>query len=141
MAKGHYVIDEDEFGNSYHELVQATTNFEREEIATRNYLPKDEALQLCPIAHIDDLKKRVDQLKIVRSVYAKVMSACVPSLFYEYCYNPTHHQSNFPFILHYVVDEDEIVGNKEKQVEHPEQIEQLRKVSPQQILICPMTRK
>jgi hypothetical protein len=42
-------------------------------------------------------------------------------LFCEYCYNPTHHQSECPFILHYLVDEDEVVDNDEehtKQVEH-----------------------
>jgi hypothetical protein len=42
-------------------------------------------------------------------------------LFCEYCYNLTHHQSKCPFILHYLVDEDEIVDNEEehtKKVEH-----------------------
>jgi hypothetical protein len=114
------MIDEDEYGNSYHEHVQATTNFEREESATRKYLPKDEVWQFCPTTHIDDLKRRVDQLKTVRSAYTRVMNACIPSLFCEYCYNPTHHQSECPFILHYMVDEDEIVDNEE---EHTEQVE------------------
>jgi hypothetical protein len=48
------------------------------------------------------------------------MNACVPFLFCEYCYNLTHHQSEYPFILHYMVDEDEIVDNEE---EHTEQVE------------------
>ena len=120
MAKRHYMSDEDDSENSYHEHVQATTNFEREESATRNYLPKDEVLQLCPTTHIDDLKRRVIQLKTVRFTYTRVMNACVPPLFCEYCYNLNHHQSECPFILHYMVDEDEFVDNEE---EHTEQVE------------------
>jgi hypothetical protein len=46
MAERHYMIDEDESGNSYHEHVQATTNLERE----LNYLPEDEVFECFPIA-------------------------------------------------------------------------------------------
>jgi hypothetical protein len=36
MATGHYMIDEDDFGNSYHEHVPAITIFESEEIVDSN---------------------------------------------------------------------------------------------------------
>ena len=117
MAERHYMIDEDESGNSYHEHVQATTNFERE----LNYLPEDEVFECCPTTHIYDLKMRIHQLKAARTIYVRVMEKFKPCLFCDYCYNPTHHQSKCPFILHYLVDEDEIVDNEEehtKQVEH-----------------------
>jgi hypothetical protein len=64
---------------------------------------------------------RIHQLKAVRTIYVRVMKKFEPCLFCEYCYNPTHHQSKCPFILHYLVDKDEIMDNEEehtKQVEH-----------------------
>ena len=140
MAERHYyMIDEDESKKFYHEHVQATTNLERElnylskdeifefilnyqeESATLNYLPKDEVFECCPTAHIDDLKMRIHQFKAARTIYIRVMNKFEPCLFCEYCFNPTHHQSECPFILNYLVDEDEVVDNKEehtKQVEH-----------------------
>jgi hypothetical protein len=36
MATGHYMIDEDDFSNSYHEHVPAITIFESEEIVDSN---------------------------------------------------------------------------------------------------------
>jgi hypothetical protein len=64
---------------------------------------------------------RIHQLKATRTIYVRVTKKFKPCLFCEYCYNPTHHQRKCPFILHYLVDEDEIVDNEEehtKQVEH-----------------------
>jgi len=42
MARGHYMIDEDEFINSCHEHVPATTIFESEEIVDNNEETKEE---------------------------------------------------------------------------------------------------
>jgi hypothetical protein len=72
------MIDEDESRNSYHEHVQATTNLEREESATINYIPEDEVPECCPTAHIDDLKMRIHQLEATRSIYFRFMNTLHP---------------------------------------------------------------
>jgi hypothetical protein len=108
------MIDDDESENSYHKHVQATTNLGKEESATLNYLSEDEVYECCPTAHIHDLKMRIHKLKAARTIYVRVIKKFEPYLFCEYCYNLTHHQSKCPFILHYLVDEDEVMDNEEE---------------------------
>jgi predicted nucleic-acid-binding protein len=45
MARGHYMIDEDESNNSCHEHVQTTTTLESEEIIDNNEEEKEEQIE------------------------------------------------------------------------------------------------
>jgi hypothetical protein len=74
-----------------------------------------------PIAHIDDIGKRFSQFKEARVAHMQLPDTHPLYKRCSYCYSPYHKREKCPFILDYLVDEDEIVDNEEehtKQVEH-----------------------
>jgi hypothetical protein len=81
----------------------------------------ESVVQHFPTAHIDDIGKRFSQFKKARVSHTQLPDTHLLYKRYSYCYSPYHKREECPFILDYLVDEDEIVDNEEKhtkQVEH-----------------------
>jgi hypothetical protein len=78
-------------------------------------------VQHFPTAHIDDMGKRFSQFKKARVAHTQLPDTHPLYKRCSYCCSPYHKREKCPFILDYLVDEDEIVDNEEehtKQVEH-----------------------
>jgi hypothetical protein len=74
-----------------------------------------------PTTYIDDIGKRFSQFKEARVAHMQLPNTHPLCKRCSYCYSPYHKREKCPFILDYLVDEDEIVDNEEehtKQVEH-----------------------
>jgi hypothetical protein len=81
----------------------------------------ESVVQHFPTAHIDDIGKRFSQFKEARVAHTQLPDTHPLYKRCSYCYSPYHKREECPFILDYLVDEDEIVDNEEehtKQVEH-----------------------
>jgi hypothetical protein len=81
----------------------------------------ESVVQDFPTAHIDDIGKRFAQFKEARAAHTQLPDTHPLYKRCSYCYSPYHKREECPFILDYLVDEDEIVDNEEehtKQVEH-----------------------
>jgi hypothetical protein len=108
-------------------------------------------VQHFPTAHIDDIGKIFAQFKEARVAHMQLPDTHPLYKRCSYCYSPYHKREECPFILDYLVDEDEIVDNEEehtKQVEHAqvtttlegkeivdnneEQVEQIERVEHQE---------
>jgi hypothetical protein len=81
----------------------------------------ESVVQHFPTPHIDDIGKRFAQFKEARVAHTQLLDTHPLYKRCSYCYSPYHKREECPFILDYLVDEDEIVDNEEehiKQVEH-----------------------
>jgi hypothetical protein len=60
-----------------------------------------------PIAHIDDLARRANQLMAARFARALFFHTIAPPKSCSYCFNPSRLAHKCPFIKHYMIDEDD----------------------------------
>ena len=68
-----------------------------------NHPPQEPVLQHFPIAHIDDLEERVNQLMAARRAHTQPLHTYAPHQSYSFCYHPSH-QDDCPFIGHYLIE-------------------------------------
>jgi hypothetical protein len=80
----------------------------------------ESVVQYFPTAHIDDIGKRFSQFKEARVAHTQLPDTHPLYKRCSFCYSPYHKREECPFILDYLVDEDEIVDNEE---EHAKQVE------------------
>ena len=67
-----------------------------------NHPPQESLVQHFPIAHIDDLEERANQLKAARRAHTQPPHTHAPHQSCEYCYHPSHGFDGCPFYIHYV---------------------------------------
>jgi hypothetical protein len=66
--------------------------------------PQESLVQHFPTAHIDDLEERANQLMAARHTHTQPPHTHAPHQSFEYCYHPSHHFDDGPFIYHYVTE-------------------------------------
>ena len=72
----------------------------------------ESVVQHFPTAHIDDIGKRFSQFNEARVAHMQLPDTHPLYKRCSYCYSPFHNREKCPFILDYLVDEDEIVVNE-----------------------------
>jgi Zn-finger protein len=106
-----------------------------------NYPPQDSLVQHFPVAHVDDLEERVNQLMAARRAHTQPPHTHATHKSCSYCYHPFDRIDDCPFINHYMNDEDDaskssykhvqtttILGSEEKVVNKVE--EQIEHIEP-----------
>jgi hypothetical protein len=98
-------ITEISFPNSFSlaaELYMLDNHFSLPSSSNR---PSQESLvQHFPIAHIDDLEERANQLMVARHAHTQLSHTHTPHQSCEYCYHPSHQFDDCPFINHYMTE-------------------------------------
>jgi hypothetical protein len=97
-ATGNYALESNEL--RYPEYLQFNTHSSMPSLY--NHPPQESLVQHFPIAHIDDLKERVNQLMATRHAHTQPFHTHSPNLSCSFCYHPSHMIDDCPFINHYV---------------------------------------
>ena len=86
LALGNYAIQLDELHHP--ECLKFNTHSSM--LSSYNHLPQESLVQHFPIAHIDDLKKRSNQLMAARCAHTQPPHTHAPHQSCEYCYHHSH---------------------------------------------------
>jgi hypothetical protein len=76
--------------------------------------PQESLVQHFPIAHIDDLEERANQLMAARHAHTQFPHPHAPHQSCEYCCHPSHGFDDCPFYIHYVSQINEFAHENEQ---------------------------
>jgi hypothetical protein len=69
-----------------------------------NHHSQESLVQHFPIAHIDDLEEKVNQLMVARHAHTQPSHTHAPHQSCSYCYHPSHRIDDCSFINHYMIE-------------------------------------
>jgi hypothetical protein len=64
--------------------------------------PQESLVQHFPIAHIDDLEEKANQLMVARCAHTQFPHTHAPYQSCKYCYHPSHEFDDCPFYVYYM---------------------------------------